>query len=171
MEFCAKIANQLMLKKIQNGFSKNIVSSSLSIDAVLNMLAAGSTGRTLERMLSFLGSQSVDEINAKLRKMMAVAEGCESSEDASNGLILTVINGAWVDQRFPLVHKYKEEVLKGIFKCEANTVDFTTNADQVVDEINSWANTASRGLIKDILKSIPRKTALVLANAIYFKGT
>ncbi|KAH7848743.1 hypothetical protein Vadar_007099 [Vaccinium darrowii] len=172
MDFCAKIANQLMLNKIQNGFSKNIVSSPLSIDAVLNMLVAGSTGRTLERMLSFLGSKSVDEIYGKSRKMMAVAEGCGSSKDASNGPILTVINGAWVDQHFPLVHKYEEEVLKGIFKCEANTVDFTTKADQVVDEINSWADTASRGLFKKILQhgSVPRDTTLILANAIYFKG-
>ncbi|KAH7849303.1 hypothetical protein Vadar_015986 [Vaccinium darrowii] len=172
MDFCAKIANQLMLKKIQNGFSKNIVSSSLSIEAVLNMLVAGSTGRTLERMLGFLGSKSVDEVNAKSRKMMAVAEYCECAEDASNGPILNVINGAWVDQRFPLVHKYEEEVLKAIFKCEGNTVDFATKADQVVDEINSWADTASRGLINEILQhgSVPRETALILANAIYFKG-
>ncbi|KAE9450710.1 hypothetical protein C3L33_17395, partial [Rhododendron williamsianum] len=174
MEFCTRIANQLMLKQIQNGFGKNIVSSPLSINAVLNMVVAGSTGGTLKRMLGFLGSKNVDVINSKSRKMMAVAAACDgrSSENVDNGPILTIVNGAWVDQLFPLVPKYKEEILKGIFKCEAGNVDFRTKANQVVDEINSWANTASRGLIKEILQrgSVPPNTTLILANGLYFKG-
>ncbi|KAI8549834.1 hypothetical protein RHMOL_Rhmol06G0056200 [Rhododendron molle] len=121
MEFCTRIGNQLMLQKIyQKGFSKNIVSSPLSINVVLNMVVAGSTGSTLKRMLGFLGSKNVDEIHSKSRKMMAM------TANSSDGPILNIVNGAWVDQRFPLVPKYKEEVLKGIFKCEANNVDFRT---------------------------------------------
>ncbi|KAH7849744.1 hypothetical protein Vadar_022360 [Vaccinium darrowii] len=175
MEFCTRVANQVMLKKIQEDFSENIVSSPLSINAVLNMVAAGTTGHTLKNILDFLGSKNIDEINSKSRKMMAVAAGCGdggSFENVGDGPILTVVNGVWVDERFPLVPKFKEEVLKGIFKCEANNVDFRTKANQVVDEINSWANIASRGLIKDILSpgSISRETTLILANALYFKG-
>ncbi|KAF7141173.1 hypothetical protein RHSIM_Rhsim06G0045400 [Rhododendron simsii] len=198
MEFCPRIANELMLKEIQKGSSsKNTVSSPLSINAVLNMLVAGSTGDTLKQMLASLGSKNVDEINSKSRQMMAMLPcGGGSSENVGDGPIVTMINGAWADQHFPLVPKYKEEVLKGIFKCEANNVDFATKvkitrtsillkfhvfildnvmctqADQVVDEINSWANTASRGLIKNILQcgSVPIDTTLILANGLYFKG-
>ncbi|KAH7850107.1 hypothetical protein Vadar_028073 [Vaccinium darrowii] len=173
MEFCERnIATQLMLSEIQNGSSKNMVSSPLSINLILNMVAAGSTGHTLKRMLGFLGCKTIAEIKAKSRKMMAVAKGGGSSEESNNGPILTMVNGAWVDQRFPLVPRYKEEVLKRIFKCEANMVDFRTKAAQVVDQINSWANTASRGLIKKILthESVSRETTLILTNALYFKG-
>ncbi|KAH7848571.1 hypothetical protein Vadar_004605 [Vaccinium darrowii] len=44
--------------------------------------------------------------------------------------------------------------------------------DQVVDEINSWANTASRGLIKNLFPhgSVSSETILILANGLYFKG-
>ncbi|KAF7140774.1 hypothetical protein RHSIM_Rhsim06G0045100 [Rhododendron simsii] len=174
MEFCTQIANQLMLKEIQNSFGKNIVSSPLSTNAVLNMVVAGSTGHTLKHMLGFLGSKNVDEINSKSRKMMAVAAGGggRSSEIIGNGPILTMVNGAWADRRFPLVSKYKEDVLKGIFKCEAYNVDCQTKADQVVDEINAWANTTSGGLIKEVLQhgSVDPKTVLILANGLYFKG-
>ncbi|KAH7848780.1 hypothetical protein Vadar_007718 [Vaccinium darrowii] len=172
MEFCTRIANQLMLKRIQNGFNKNIVSSPLSINAVLNMVTAGSTGHTLEHMLGLLGSKNVDEVNAKSRKMMAVTKGGGSSKDVNDGPILTMVNGAWVNQRYPLVAKYKEEILKGIFNGEAKNVDFGAKANQVVDEINSWANTASRGLIKNILQHgfISEETIFVLANGLYFKG-
>ncbi|KAE9457116.1 hypothetical protein C3L33_10985, partial [Rhododendron williamsianum] len=74
----------------------------------------GSTGHTLKHMLGFLRSKNIDEINSKSRKMMAVAAsgGVRSSENVGNGPILTMVNGAWVDRRFPLVSKYKEEVLK-----------------------------------------------------------
>ncbi|KAH7851441.1 hypothetical protein Vadar_011623 [Vaccinium darrowii] len=109
-DFCPRIANQLMLKEIQKGSSQNIVSSPLSINAVLNMLAAGSSGKTLKQMLGFLGLKNVDEINSKSRQIMAVAAaggsgGGGASENASDGPILTMVNGAWVDQRFPLVPK------------------------------------------------------------------
>jgi len=88
------------------------------------------------------------------------------------GPILTMVNGAWVDQHFPLVPEYKEEVLKGIFKSEGNNVDFRTKANEVVDQINSWADTASRGLIKNVLQhgSIKKETVVILANGLYFKG-
>ncbi|KAF7140370.1 hypothetical protein RHSIM_Rhsim06G0045200 [Rhododendron simsii] len=165
MESCTQITNQLMLKGIEKGVSKNVVSSPLSINAVLNMLVAGLTGDSLKQMLGFLGSKNVDEINSKSRQMMAMLRG-------GDGPVFTMVNGAWADQRFPLVPKYKEEVLKGIFKCEANNVDFQTKANQVVDEINLWADAASRGLIKNILQrgSVPIDTTLIFANGLYFKG-
>ncbi|XP_058217244.1 serpin-ZX-like [Rhododendron vialii] len=147
MEFCTQIANQLMLMEIQNSFGKNIVSSPLSTNAVLNMVVAGSTDHTLKHMLGFLGSKNVDEINSKSRKMMAVATGGggKSSEIVGNGPILTMVNGAWADRRFPLVSKYKEDVLKGIFNCEANN---------------------------EVLQhgSVDPETVLILANRLYFKG-
>ncbi|KAE9457113.1 hypothetical protein C3L33_10981, partial [Rhododendron williamsianum] len=166
MESCTQITNQLMLKEIEKRVSKNIVSSPLSINAVLNMLVAGLTGDSLKQMLGFLGSKNVDEINSKSRQVMAMLRG-------GDGPVFTMVNGAWADQHFPLVPKYKEEVLKGIFKCEANNVDFQTKANQVVDEINSWADAASRGLIKNILQrgSVPIDTTLIFANGLYFKGT
>ncbi|KAF7140006.1 hypothetical protein RHSIM_Rhsim06G0045700 [Rhododendron simsii] len=173
MEFCTRVAYELMLKEIQKGSSRNVVSSPLSINTVLNMVVAGTTGNTLKQMLAFLGSKSIDEIISKSRHIAAVLRGCgESSENVGDGPILTMINGAWVDQCFPLVPKYKEEVLKSIFKCEANNVDFQTKANEVVDEINSWVDIASRGLIKNILQrgSVPRDTIVILTNGLYFKG-
>lgn len=46
--------------------------------------------------------------------------------------------------------------------------------DQVIDEINSWAEKSTKGLIKicsheTVLKEERKKTPLILANALYFK--
>ncbi|XP_058184515.1 serpin-ZX-like [Rhododendron vialii] len=135
------------------------------------MVAAGSRGRTLEKMLGLLGSENIDEIKSLSLEMMALATGadCEDEDEQVlclvNGFVemmalpkgedepvLCLVNGAWFDQRFAPKPSYTEDVLKGIYGCEVKTVDFVTRGDEVVDEINLWAEAASRGLIKDILQ-------------------
>ncbi|CAK9178614.1 unnamed protein product [Ilex paraguariensis] len=45
-------------------------------------------------------------------------------------------------------------------------------ADEIVEEANSWAKNATKGLIKDVLQRehINPNTKLLLGNALYFKG-
>ncbi|XP_058224124.1 serpin-ZXA-like [Rhododendron vialii] len=102
---------------------------------------------------------------------MPVAKGGGSSNNAEDGPTVIMVNGVWVDERFPLRPSYKE-LIRGVHKCEAKTVDFLHKASEVVDEINSWADDASRGLIKDVLQpgSLSSDTAIVLGNGLYFKG-
>ncbi|KAI8546144.1 hypothetical protein RHMOL_Rhmol07G0094200 [Rhododendron molle] len=168
-----------MLKKVEEHEEKNSVVSPVSINAVLNMVAAGSKGATLDHFFALLGSKTVKEINSESAKMMAVAadvglnsanKGTEDNDDI--GPVLAMVNGAWFDRRFPLKPSYDEKILKGIFNCEAKTVHFATQAEQVREEINAWAEAASRGLIKDFLKpgSPESGAALVLINGLYFKG-
>ncbi|KAF6158850.1 hypothetical protein GIB67_012493 [Kingdonia uniflora] len=43
---------------------KNFVYSPVSIQLALSLVASGSTGKTLEQMLGFLNSKSLDDLNA-----------------------------------------------------------------------------------------------------------
>ncbi|KAH7833514.1 hypothetical protein Vadar_007074 [Vaccinium darrowii] len=211
-ELCTRMAKQLVLENIEKGNYENVVLSPLSIDVVLNMVAAGLRGRALEKMLGFLDSQNINEIKSQSLKMMAVAVVDKDEDDrylengdpvvgtAEDEPVVCLVNGAWFDQRFTPKPSYKEDVLKGIYGCEAKTVDFVTRAvqvvevdlvlflfsifglrsrflhrdenplevDEVVDEINLWAEAASKGLIKKIVQrgSLARQTGLILANAI-----
>ncbi|PON40603.1 Serpin family [Parasponia andersonii] len=47
------------------------------------------------------------------------------------------------------------------------------NPNEAVDEVNSWAEKATKGIIDAVLpyESVHNDTALVLANALYFKGS
>ncbi|XP_058224125.1 serpin-ZX-like [Rhododendron vialii] len=103
--------------------------------------------------------------------VMPVAKGGGPSNNAEDGPTVVMVNGVWVDERFPLRPSY-EELIRGVHKCEAKTVDFLHEVSEVVNEINSWANVVSRGLIKEILQhgSLNPDTAIVLANGLYFKG-
>ncbi|KAJ6861013.1 hypothetical protein NC651_037175 [Populus alba x Populus x berolinensis] len=63
------MTNRVLLKEIEKG--SNFVSSPLSFHVVLSLVAAGSTGKTLEQLLSFLGSKSIEELNYQLSSHIA----------------------------------------------------------------------------------------------------
>ncbi|KAK2976886.1 hypothetical protein RJ640_010809 [Escallonia rubra] len=165
MNSCVWIANKHLLTEVAKGDDKNLVVSPLSFNAVLNMVAAGSTGRTLEQILGFFGLTNVDQINSISSEMMAVAS---PSTDSSGGPVLSCLNAAWADQRFPLKPSYRD-LLRHIYAGEAKNVEFATQANQVMKEVNAWAEAASQGHIKNILSSLTKDTVLLLANALYFK--
>lgn len=103
------MAKQLLLNQVKKNCSnKNFALSPVSIDVALGMVAAG-----------LLGAQDIDEIKQSASAMMAAAN---CGGEGGDGPVLCMVNGAWVDKRFPLVDSYEEEVLKGIYGCDAQTV-------------------------------------------------
>ncbi|KAB2002427.1 hypothetical protein ES319_D11G065900v1 [Gossypium barbadense] len=75
---------------------------------------------------------------------------------------LSFVNAAWVAQHLKLKPSFQEIV--------------EVKAEKVVAEVNAWAETATRGLIRSLLtaealKVVNEDTALILANALYFKET
>ncbi|XP_058198162.1 serpin-Z2B-like [Rhododendron vialii] len=82
--------------------------------------------------------------------MMAVA-ACRDDE-GGDGPVLCMVNGVWVDERFTLVDSYKEEILKGVYGCDAESADFYNQVEEVVKKVNSWGEDASKGLIKNLLQ-------------------
>nr|XP_034922869.1 serpin-ZXA-like [Populus alba]TKS08224.1 hypothetical protein D5086_0000104690 [Populus alba] len=112
------MTNQLLLKEIEKGSS--FVSSPLSFHLTLSLVAAGSTGKTSEQLLSFLGTEYL---------------GIQSV---------------------------------GIIYCQ----DYAACRGSKEKEVSLWAERKTGGLIKEVLPpgSVDNDVALILANAIYFKG-
>ncbi|PON93532.1 Serpin family [Trema orientale] len=166
--FCLALANQVLENEATEG--SNFVASPLSLHVVLSLVAAGSTGHTLEQLLFFLGSKSVDDLrllSSYITSLISVHDGSENP-----GPLLSFVNGAWLDQRYNLKPSF-EATVKGGYKAEIRNADFVNKADEAVDEVNSWAEKETKGLITELLPygSINYRTALVFANALYFKGS
>ncbi|GLU04335.1 hypothetical protein SLE2022_214870 [Rubroshorea leprosula] len=146
----------------------NLVFSPLSIHVVLSLVAAGSTGPTLDQLLSFLKSKSSDHLNSFASELVSVvlADG-----SATGGPRLSFANGVWVDKSFTLKNSFKQ-VVENLYKAVSNQVDFQTKAVEVTGEVNSWAEKETNGLIKEVLPpgSVDASTRLIFANALYFKG-
>lgn len=82
-------------------------------------------------------------------------------------------NSLWLDASYPLSKKYQNTIdefygTSGAFSC-----DFQRSADAERKRINAWVGEHTREKIKDIIPAgaLTALTRLVIANAIYFKGT
>ncbi|PHT88103.1 hypothetical protein T459_10209 [Capsicum annuum] len=146
----------------------NMVFSPLSIQIVLGLIAVGSSGDTLEQLLSFLKFNSVDELNSVYSRIITnvLADG-----STMGGPRLSVANGAWIKQTLDFNPSFKQ-VMDNVYKAATASVDFQNKADEVAAEINKWAEEKTNGLIKEILPPgvVDAGTRLVLGSALYFKG-
>jgi serpin B len=166
-DFCLLLTNQVLQKQAEKG--SNFVASPLSLHVMLSLIAAGSKGQTLQQLLHFLGSKSVGDLNLLSSRIISLAS--PANENLAGGPLLSFVNGAWLEQSFTLKSTF-HGVVKDSCKAQLKRVDFITKAEEVVEEVNSWAEAATKGLIKQLLQSgsFNSDTALVLANALYFKG-
>ncbi|KAL9172465.1 hypothetical protein ABFS82_03G049100 [Erythranthe guttata] len=145
----------------------NVVFSPLSIHVLLGMIAAGSNGPTRDQLLGFLKSESIEELNSLSSHLVTrvFADG-----EPLRGPHLSLANGVWVDQSLRFMPAF-EEIVRNSYKAASGRVDFK-KADEVVKEVNTWAEKETNGLIKDLLSSgsVEATTILIFANALYFKG-
>ncbi|KAL0380984.1 UNVERIFIED_CONTAM: Serpin-Z1C [Sesamum angustifolium] len=167
--FCLRIANLVLQEEAEKGL--NSVLSPLSFQVLLSLVAAGSTGRTLEQFLLHLGSENVDNLKLLSSKLVALFSVRRDDTNLAAGPLISFTNGTWVDRSLGLRFTF-QSMAEEVFKAQVKEVDFANKADEVRDEVNSWAESTTSGLIKEILPlgSLNQDTALVLANALYFKG-
>ncbi|KAK2992331.1 hypothetical protein RJ640_020324 [Escallonia rubra] len=159
------IAKHLLSRKAQHD---NLVCSPLSVHVVLSLIAAGSKGRTLDQLLSFLKAQSAENLNSLSSQLVALVFADASP---AGGPKLSFVNGVWIDRSLPLKPSFKQ-VVDNVYKAASSQVDFQTKAVEVTNEVNIWAEKETYGLVKEILPSsaVDASTRLIFANALYFKG-
>lgn len=172
IDSCLQFAERLGLLAAAEG--SNFVFSPVSMRAALSLAAAGSGGETLQQMLSFLGSPTVADLNSSAAAMLgSVTEAAPASDGCGAGACrLAFVNGVWVDSSMALKPSF-QETATSVYSAVAKSVDFLHHAPTVVKEVNDFVDMATNGLIKDLIpaQSVSGDTKLVLANALYFKGT
>ncbi|KAK4490357.1 hypothetical protein RD792_001033 [Penstemon davidsonii] len=86
---------------------------------------------------------------------------------------LSFANGVWVDESLTFKPAFKEIVDNAYKAVSYHVIDFQSKAEEVRQEVNTWADRETNGLISDILppNSVDASTRLIFANAVYFKGT
>ncbi|XP_006027297.1 ovalbumin-like isoform X1 [Alligator sinensis] len=174
-EFCFDLFRELKPEHV----NENIVYSPLSIIAALAMVYLGARGNTalqVEKVLHFdeltgLEDPSITErgkpkgIHFKFKDLLL-----EINSHSAN-YTLRMANRLYAEKTYSILPQYLKCTNK-LYQAGLESVDFKNAAEESRRIINSWVENQTNGLIKDLFGtgSIDNSTALVLVNAIYFKG-
>ena len=160
-------AGRLMDACSQLNNNENIALSPLSLQMAMSMLANGAEGETYNEIINSLGFEgmNIDDVNAyngKLQKALPLADG---------NVELALANSLWSGDNFPVYPEYISSCANN-FGADVESVNMQDEAE-ATDYINKWVAANTKNKITKVLDKLedPYNAALVLVNAIYFKGT
>ncbi|XP_032688636.1 antichymotrypsin-2-like isoform X2 [Odontomachus brunneus] len=160
----ARLFSTDFVKIIAKEKSENLICSPLSADVALSMAAIGSEGKTKEQFKNVLKLPETQP-----QTLEGYQQLISSLNDVDN-VTLKLANKIFIGQHFPVKPEYKN-ALQTYFYSDIQSVDFTQN-QQAATTINNWCKEKTNNRINNIVtpEDLDDSTALVLANAVYFKG-
>jgi serpin B len=144
--------------------AQDVFISPFSISSVLQMLSSGAHGRTEHELRQVLGTLNLSaaEVNAAYQ---AANRGLNSQTNST----LNIANALWYRAGAALNPEFAQ-VNRTYYGAELSSLDFSSPSSASL--INEWADRATRGKIPQIVSApLAPNTAMILASAIYFKGT
>ncbi|XP_072139487.1 leukocyte elastase inhibitor-like [Mobula birostris] len=143
----------------------NIFVSPFSISSALAMVYHGASGNTATQMAKVLAFDDVKDVHAEFQRLQLELNNPQAK------YVLKTANRLFGEKSYNFLAAYLADTLK-YYQAELAPVDFLTAAEEVRQEINTWAEKQTEGKITNLLAegSVDDKTRLVLVNAIYFKG-
>jgi serine protease inhibitor len=142
---------------------ENILISPLSIDQALSLAYSGAADKTAQQMAAVLGLTGIP-IESVCKNSQAMVSEIEASDPKVQ---LLCANALWVKKDVKLEPNFVDGA-KNFFKAQVASLDFSQPS--ALTTINDWVNKCTKGKIKDILNRLDKATALVITNAVYFKG-
>jgi serine protease inhibitor len=142
---------------------ENIMISPFSITSALSMTLNGAAGETFEAMRSALcyDGKTIDEINATYLKLM------EEMVPVDPRVVMEIANSAWVEEQFTPKQAFIDALVEWYL---AEVKDIDVNDPGAVKMVNDWIAEKTHDRIQDMLSSLPDNLAMLLVNAVYFKG-
>jgi serine protease inhibitor len=136
----------------------------------MQMVCEGAAGRTKSEIQGALktGDMPPEDLNLAWQELYHSLNSplAQLTQTAAQ---LNLADGMWYQMSFTLNPVFAATI-RDTFQAEVTPVNFGDSA--TVNLINQWAGKQTEGRVDKIVSSpFPDDTALVLANAIYFKGT
>jgi len=158
------------LKDDQNATAPkgNLFFSPYSISTALAMTYGGARGETQKQMADILNftlpRQNLYSAFGALQKQLV-------QKDKSCGYQLLLANALWEQKGEPFLKEFLD-LTECYYGAVLNQLDFVNETEQSRHTINSWVEEKTSNKIKDLIPpgGVDEQTALVLTNAIYFKG-
>jgi serpin B len=143
---------------------KNIFISPFSASSALQMTAVGAAGQTKAEMGQVLRTSGMSE-----NSLNTAVKALDGQFLDRKDVTLNLANGIWI-QKGLLVKSTFTHTVQDFYDAELAQVDF--GQPDSAGTINQWAAAKTNNKIKDVVHfPFPSLTRLILANAVYFKGT
>jgi serpin B len=154
----------------------NIIFSPISLSLALSMTLAGAESLTERGMidalqLSLPESEIYPAFNGLLLEIKKSQNKTMEGSDG-NQFQLNIANSLWGQAGYEFETDFLDTLAKN-FGAGMNIVDYKTNPEESREIINQWVEEETEQKIQDLIPpgAIDTLTRLILANAIYFKGS
>lgn len=158
------------------GTQGNVIFSPYSISLAFSMLYAGARGSTASQLADafhFLPQNAQHSAFHELAlQVSANPSSSNSGQNTGAPFQLNIANAMWGQAGFPFQDSFVK-ALSQDYNAEMRQVDFTRQSAEIAREINDWISGATQDRIKNMVGpgTLDSQTRLVLANAVYFKGS
>jgi serpin B len=149
--------------------SANILISPSSLGTALSMLELGADGDTETQIASALGS---GDLTARQQAEGWSALSAELAQaGTAHGISIQSANSLWLQKGLAMDPSFMSS-LSRYFASGIWQVDFASDPAGAVDALNAWVAEETHGHITTLFApgAITEQTALILANAVYFKA-
>lgn len=163
LAFSTDAYKQLLIE--DRGSTNNIVFSPFSIATALSMTLAGARGQTAEEITRILHAGELTGAQGLFSEFLSKVSSYAPD------VTLELANRLYVEETYIILDQYTAS-LKKFYGSSVAPLSFKTAPEQARLAVNNWVEEATKSKIKDLLSSgaVDCDTALVLVNAIYFKG-
>ncbi|XP_038189473.1 serpin B6-like [Arvicola amphibius] len=159
-----------LLKILGGDSSKNVFFSPMSISSALVMVFMGAKGNTASQMIQALSLEKCSgngdgDVHQGFQSLLT-----EVNKTGTQYLLRTA-NRLFGEKTFEILASFKDSCRK-FYEAEMEELDFKGDTEQSRQHINTWVAKKTEDRIKEMLDHdmVKPNTALVLVNAIYFKG-
>ncbi|EAR84456.1 proteinase inhibitor I4 serpin (macronuclear) [Tetrahymena thermophila SB210] len=144
--------------------SQNLIFSPASIYIALSMAALGSNNQTLLEFKDILGFSNQSQLAENIGLLLKILQ------QNQQGITTQIANKIY--QGIPQLGIEYYKIMMKHFDSMIQKVNFASDCEQIRVEINKWVEEVTKEKIKDLLppNCLNQSTAMVLVNAIYFKG-
>ncbi|XP_061446478.1 serpin B10-like isoform X2 [Rhineura floridana] len=164
----------------QSSQGNNVFYSPWSISSALAMVYMGARNSTADQMAKVLHFNATKDFGSSSQKPGVGQDETPHSEfqeliseinQPRSTYVLKTANRLYGEKTFSFIGEYLQ-LAKKYYHAEPQAVDFLNSSEQVRGQINAWVETQTDSKIKNLLPkgAVDSQTALVLVNAIYFKG-
>lgn len=159
-----------LYKKVK-GAEGNLFLSPYSVSSALTILYAGAQGDTARGMAEALRFDGVFQPETRVHEhAKAIQQGLGAIQRRGD-VQFAMIHSLWAHKYYRIDEEFMLR-MKAYYAVDSNYADFAGAGEDARKRINAWADTKTRGRIKEIVKAgtIDGNTRLVIANAAWFRA-